>query len=537
MHYKSSSNCYKDIFSNREYFYTRLRDLRLDFADLFTYEAMDREKKGHKSVVFTLTYNDEHIHNFYGLNVLDSDDLHKRLSKASAFGKRLLRHYGLEFDYICVGEYGNGGQSHNYVGKRGKGQNPHYHCVGWFAPKDGATPKFKMPSYERLCLLLREAWQGCEEDDPKIYGNSKELRALGLGYVRLQGEIISATKGCNYIAKYMGKDMLSLHNLAFDGIMPTKFKAIALDFIKQEFEELDSVHPNVYEDIFNKWINWLPSNHRLARCLHPPSSPKLSNEILRLVPYIGEELQNLFQTFLEDFTADFNRISPKLRHFKGFGMSILEYAKPQSGLYQRPLSNKLRALPATAKRKLYYDYSVSLIPNPHFDAKTTWFASQIREDRIPRYVKSVCYTLNSLGQQVLLKQTVARYEVRKMQLSAIGKKGYDYTFANLLLPFRHCKLTKEVMDSLFTLVDSGCDDASEYAKVYLQTINIVAPDWFREPNDSILYDVDKILRNDYPSILRAVFDIEKWYESLREKKDIDDSIFQEAWSSVYLSTY
>lgn len=548
--YTSTSDCFRDIYANKEFFYSKLRDLRLDFCDLFAYEAMERQRNGHQSVVFTLTYNDEHLHTWYGLNSLDSDDLHKRISKASAFAKRLRRQYGLQFDYVAVGEYGNGGHSHDFVGKRGVGQNPHYHCVGWFSPVPDTKPKFKIPTYERLCLLLREAWQGCEEENPHIYGRSKEMRSLGLGYVRLQGPIACATKGCNYIAKYMGKDMLQLHSLAFDGVAPVQFHKIAVDSILEYFNYCD-ISRNDAENIFCKIYQWLPCNHPLYGKL--PScreAVKIDKTIVRLLPTIYENILVLYDDFMMDFNSEFNRISPKLRHFNGFGMDILNHANLETGMYQRPLSPKCRALPPSAIRKAYYDYSVSLIPNPSSMCKEKdtrlvfewWYNASrdtvqhlVREPK--RYKKQVTYVLNELGQKHFYKVKTSAILRDQMKIHSRGWNNSDYDKANIMLKlFRHAHLTEQYKTALFDLINDPVVNVSSYVNLALSAVNLSAPAWFRVENTSMTFDVDIILKHDYPCIWEKMDQIDKWLIELRDKKDLDDKLFCESWSKIYKST-
>lgn len=543
--YSSTSDCYRDIYATKEFFYSKLRDLRLDFCDLFAFEARKRQREGSKSIVFTLTYNDEHLHTYYGFNALDADDLHKHISKASAFAKRLCRNYGLKFDYVAVGEYGNGGKSHDYVGKRGVGQNPHYHCVGWFSPIEGVVPKFKTPSYERLCLLLREAWQGCEEDNPKIYGCSKEMRAKGLGYVRLQGEIASPSKGCNYIAKYMGKDMLQLHHLAFDGIAPVQFHKIAVDSILEYFNYCDITRDDA-ENIFCKIYQWLPCNHPLYGKL--PScreAVKIDKVILRVLPTVYENILVLYDDFIADFKSEFNRISPKLRHFDGFGMDILRSANLETGMYQRPLSNKCRALPPTAIRKAYYDYSVSLVPNEgkkdmklYIDCyRDGYVGVQCRTMERP-YKKQVCYVLNEVGQKHFFKVKTSAILRDQMKLHSRGWNNSDYDKANIMLKlFSHAHLTEQFKDALFDLVNDPVVNVSQYVNLALSAVNLSAPSWFRVENTSMTWDVDDILKHDYPSIWDKMEQIDKWLYELRDKKDNDDRLFCESWSTIYKSTY
>ena len=211
-----------DFFQFPNSFIKRQRE---DFNDMFVAENNYRISRGDISLVFVLTYNDEHIHNMFGQNMLDSDDL-KCYAKSSRFAKFLRRSLGYTFDFVCVGEFGQGGETHNYHGSRGVGNNPHYHCVGWFHRVGSRNQsslvrwfmKIGLPldlamynDFDLLPLLVRYEWQKCLEDNIIDYGNNPWLRSKGLGYVRLDGQVRSSYSGGSYIGKYIGKDIRALY--------------------------------------------------------------------------------------------------------------------------------------------------------------------------------------------------------------------------------------------------------------------------------------------------------------------------------------
>ena len=86
-----------------------------------------------KTFFYTFTYNDNALPKYMGLPVFDYS--HVRKLTNGRIQKELLRKYGYECHYAIFPENGEGGESHNYKGKRGKGNNPHYHAVFFLFPR------------------------------------------------------------------------------------------------------------------------------------------------------------------------------------------------------------------------------------------------------------------------------------------------------------------------------------------------------------------------------------------------------------------
>lgn len=509
--------------------------MREDFEDLFTAEHDYRTKRGDKSVVFCLTYNDEHIRNFYGHNVLDSDDVHKRLSKASKFGKKLQR-AGYTFDYVLVGEYGNGGVTHGVHGVRGSGNNPHFHGCGWFHKFDDSKPTL---SYDVLCRMLREAWQGCDEANPSVYGSSRVMRAAGLGYVCLSGEIICPTAGVQYISKYIGKDIMTLHKDMLAEVLPGAFKQVAYAAIIEFFNNRDLGDLTVVSQFYQHWQMFLPFNHplHLPRTRDTWFTP--SNMYYKLVPFVNDILDSLYHDFIEDFSADINRISPKLRHFHGFGYSLLAHADLESGTYARPFTSGRRQLPLCLIRKAYYNYSVSLIPNEDVRRTSRFFnALGEKSEVVQKYAKQVTYTLNDLGRKRLTRSLEKRVNIGIMTVRSLGLDVSPLAVA-ISYTFMHTQLTDEVHTAVFNILDSQEPDSvtiPALCNLYLSIVNCTAPDWYRELNPEPLYSFDLMLY-DFPKLRTECLTFSEQLRDMQNELEKQATDFVKASFKIYKSTY
>lgn len=158
---------------------------------------------------------DRHCFNYEDLRTLTN----------GAFKKYLLRHYGTELSYFSACERGEG------KGKRGYGENPHYHLMFFLTPTKKELyhsekyiydyykigPKKGQPKYKNHKVrtvykpippkdfrnLIRKYWQGTElswkETDPQAFkfGIVQEGENLGL---------VKDYRACTYVSKYVCKD-------------------------------------------------------------------------------------------------------------------------------------------------------------------------------------------------------------------------------------------------------------------------------------------------------------------------------------------
>lgn len=512
------------------YDHSHLKSIRDDFNDMFTAEARMREKRGDMSLVFVLTYNDEHIHHFYGNNVLDADDL-QRYSKASRFAKRLKK-LGYEFDMISIGEYGNGGESHSYVGKRGKGQNPHFHCVGWFH-------KFRESAIdldiEYLSLLVRREWQGCDTNDAVSYGRNKKDRKLGLGYVRLDGPIQLPESGSAYISKYMGKDMSERHTKKMYDKYVDSFHLIVAHLVSEAVQcssdhimaLLSAWYRHVYDVEHRCPLDIRLLGTHIDKLLELCTSvfDDLDPLFLHTQDYWFEEITEHYLMFDDEFSSQWrNNHSPKLRKFHGFGHSLLDNCDEIAGTYQivKDGGTVTRCLPPSLARKLYYDYH-------NYEAPYLTHSGRR---------KVVVYTPNSLG--IRHFSFVAKHRMQKLRCLYLAKYENDPKFhipSEILDDVIRIHVCVLPYDSLFTprccfLSD---DEAAHY---------------FGECHRSYLLDDEELLvdtRNwintrsyiyqNRPSLVQSLMILDSIDGISRAQKNCKDKEFLDNWSRLYATEY
>lgn len=505
---------------------SKLKSAREDFNDMFYYEAEYRKERGDLSLVFVLTYNDEHLRQYMGHNMLDSFDL-KVYAKSSKWSKMLERVFGYVFDFVCVGEFGNGGESHNYVGVRGKGENPHFHCAGWFHRISAPRPDYiqvllsfgidKTDPKDYLPLLVRYAWQGSAVETI-VFDRDPFLRKLGLGHVTLDGEIESSCKGGSYISKYMGKDFKTLNRKCFNDGFCLYAKSILTDFIREMSLSVNTLY---------LWLNYrkhFPLDS-LNRCgfmafyfnctiLARPIFIDCYSQFLKEFQKIDEvyiDIYNEFQSFMN------GRYSPKVRKFHGFGYRLLSVADVDKGTYKivRKGVEIERNLPSSIARWCYYDH---VVVNDMYGEKC------------------VRYILNDLGRIKLgkcLRSAIGRDEV-------ISKLGSDNLKA-LWKPasiFLHCMSTYDVKMGCFGRVPfvamlERCD--VEVAIRYACSCRCSSVYEDAQPLSGVsLVDIVQWLRDTYPLIYSSYCELKDLHKSILDKKNTKDTEYNAIWQKLYM---
>lgn len=203
---------------------------------------------------YTLTYNDRHVPRFYDMNCFDYEDLRDLLT--GGFRKKLLRQYGTTFKYFIGAELGDG------KGTRGIANNPHYHILFFMVPANNPRYPYKVISGEDFRHLVREYWQGHDEDTD----GWKDYRTFRYGICK-EGENLGRVtdfRACMYCAKYVTKDVrLVRSEIRFRKLLTDDFfelyngsdetyKDFYRDYIVPEYEEIamDEVAP--WEDGFDE---------------------------------------------------------------------------------------------------------------------------------------------------------------------------------------------------------------------------------------------------------------------------------------------
>lgn len=230
------------------------------------------EDHGGQTFYFTLTYNDRACPQYFGMNVLDYEDLRDLLT--GGFRKMLLRKYGTIFKYFVGAELGDG------KGTRGMHNNPHYHvlfflephpytytrmeshteCVGVYKRSSRFHKKGDskyVTKYERVTVevpytpiseadmvsLVKRYWQGFDETTDKSRFHDYRTAKYGIACPGKFGAKVRHFGACVYCAKYCVKDAaLKMHESKVSAALRTKFK----DQLKTEA---------FYKDFFESVIN------------------------------------------------------------------------------------------------------------------------------------------------------------------------------------------------------------------------------------------------------------------------------------------
>lgn len=562
----SSLGCARPLVCDIDTSASKIKSDREDFRDLFTAEHSYRLEHGYKSIVYCLTWNDEHVHYKYGRNVLHAPDL-DRYSKSSAFAKRLKRLFGVTYNYVCVGELGCGGETHEKKSTRGYGNNPHYHCVGWYNvptkisniksvidllkeihflnpdyfydPKQVdetnynlVTEKYILDNFDSIfCSYLVYSWQGNLEPDILKYGRSKILRSQGLGHVELSGEIITAVGGSSYISKYMGKDMFNMYKGLYYKKMLHELAHYLTSSLTEKFEELG--HHYTYRSILpfiNMWLHNTNNtfvNSSLNPIIRKYFDYKYNDEYsllaIKVQSHFNEIIDILdyhYTIFMEDYLLGLNTdMSPKLRKFHGFGRNLLKDADLEKGTYTIHYSDKVveRNLPPSLKRYVYYDYNVCI---------------NDRGDKV------VLYSLNNTGRRYI-DCTTQRAE----HLMNVTYKSIFGINPNIVPAVRYI-----VYLSKFDISQTQFDDTF-FCHCLFDPERSAALNWLfscyrPSPHNSNIHweprtfiDIESYMRDTYPDVYEYVLKIRKHLTQKAIVKNLKDLDFITSWHNVYNFNY
>lgn len=552
---------------------SHIKSIREDFNDMFAAEAKTRRLAGDKSLVFVLTYNNSHLCHKYGQNLLNSENL-QILSKSSQFCKVLSRAFGYEFDFVSVGEYGEGGESHNYKGKRGKGQNPHYHCVGWFhkigeinvkkvlayflkinfptrtprpladyAQCDAGGNLYLGTEFETylqvdidyiLHLLVRYVWQGTYTEDPKTYALQDDL-SRGFGYVCLDGEIASDSAGSFYISKYIGKDIQKVFSKAY----LQGFCKYLWDAFEEVFKDHFIYYQGFQNCIIQKFIQetQVTEKYLLQNYFEHKCKDVVSFKDLFEVAKIGnQELDNVlddlniaYNDYYEKFYEGMTTIhSPKVRKFHGFGYSLCDNANLERGTYSlvKPSKVVTRLLPPSLIRHLYYNHLVCIneegekvvkyIPN---QAGITYIANKM--NNIYKKDENICSALGSDN----LKTHWMAASIFDAYLSRYDILEDSYSSAEF---FKCLKFPSAALSYALNCVPTHLTDE----------IVINGKTRFLLKKDTrSFYDLHHILECTLPNVYEAYKELCSLKETLFQKKDAKDEEYLNHWIKCYNFNY
>ncbi|QCS36488.1 replication initiator protein [Capybara microvirus Cap3_SP_423] len=331
---------------------------RMEYTIRAYYQFEETKLKGGQQFFYTLTYNDDHLPTFLGRNCHDYNDI--RYLTVGAFAKKLLRHYNLSMKYMISSECGEG------KGKRGYGQNPHYHIIFDLRP---LVPGASICPIE-FRSLLREYWQGVDED-PLAPGSKPQQYKFGIVQEGQNlGQIDNAYNASAYVSKYLVKTIDQrkearevLRELYLQVVKSFERVKYYKDFLDNTFDEYD-FRLHRYYQIYTE-TNWCNS----PNIPHYDAVPRDDEDFLEWLC-----LHHCWNRFSEWFASDINeeyrkqkneyrnRYAPKVRISNGFGDYALNFVDENNKV---PLmtfkGHKLKKIGSHLYRKLYKDWYVDPI--------------------------------------------------------------------------------------------------------------------------------------------------------------------------------
>lgn len=529
-------------FSKIDFSPIHIKNIREDFMDMFAAEHNLRKNNGDISCVFVLTYNNEHLTKKYGRNLLNSDDL-KVFSKSSRFYKNLVRNLGYTFDFVCVGEYGSDGKGHSKKSTRGYGNNPHYHCVGWFH-KLPIRSKSNVKAYLSslgisssdpsvfLPLLVRYEWQKSLHNDILMY--SKSYSDDSKGFVELDGEVRSSAGGSTYISKYIGKDIKKLFlDTYFKGFVPSVVRALE-ETISLELSGF-GVAPDVALDInsIHSLIRYFCYNCD-CRCLSllrnsgsfisdfPKDIPSEIVGNFQLFKTLVLKMSERYEELYSDFYSDLNgKHSPKVRKFHSFGYSLFNSANIEDGTYTifKKSGYITRSLPPSLIRHFYYNHYTLDSP----------FKSKI-----------ICYEPNDLGKKLILSKCDTKCKSDLDLIRSLGSpllKCFAQEVVNFTNYLSHYSFHKECFNgaNIGKLLHNTpwCQDVLLSCKVfdtdYLYT--------YSHNFGQVFDDFHRLLKEKCPSIYGGYLELLSLRENQLAHSVESARDFNAHWENCYMSNY
>ena len=213
---------------------------RMDVRNRCYYQNLESSKYGLHSYVYTLTLNEENLAHYItddyqpldpradvirGIDIAEFPKA-KCMRAIKSMKKEFVRRFGLRMFCFYGVEYGEGGKSHNFAGKRGYGKNPHIHLIFSLTPlciENGDDIPFTCPSEKQVTEIIKKHWQWTIVKDENTshgrrvtYNRHADFHNAHLGHVEddrckggkgpvLEGNGRAATE---YASKYSSKDTL-----------------------------------------------------------------------------------------------------------------------------------------------------------------------------------------------------------------------------------------------------------------------------------------------------------------------------------------
>lgn len=345
-----------------------------DYQVRLYYEYLHCTGNGGRVFYYTLTYNDNSVPNYLGYPCFRYSDIRELVN--GAFVKKLKRYYHCKFKYFIACESGEG------KGKRGYGNNPHYHCIFFTYPdSDEYTP---IPAKE-FRTLVRLYWQGYDVDEhsknpsPENFKFGIAKAGSRKGY-KDEG-LVSDFRALTYVCKYVVKDV-DCFNEYSDSLSENnanslrKFSRARLAGVKGAI--YDSAVRLVSDSLEYKWL-FVEQFRSDADYMHYSfrqfNDESLDTYDLSFVDWFISGNLDKFSRFIRPYVRDvykemlskyFNEFGPKVRISNGVGLSALNHIQNEDEpTIPLPSKDGFKSVPIGRYlyRKLYYDVKKDPVNN------------------------------------------------------------------------------------------------------------------------------------------------------------------------------
>ncbi|UPW42027.1 replication initiator protein [Dipodfec virus RodF1_17] len=405
---------------------------------------------GGEAYFYTFTYNNRNLPHWFGHTVCDNSDLRWFLND-SGFRQLLRSKYGVRLGYFITTEYGEG------KGKRGKGNNPHYHAI-FYLWTDDNRPVNDIVNARLFKHLVQYYWQGSFKN-PRFY---KKGKADPSNFHGLLGRLENEKAVC-YCCKYVTKDSLIENNLNDlkltiyrEILRKFLYKRYFIDYFDLDFFALQDFLEYDFSDPFG-----FPLPINLMEAFE-------KGELVTVFPFLNRVF-NLY--YKKTFR---NRYSPKVFMSQGIGISALDYINVEEATI--PLSDpklvvKNVPIPLYLYRKFYCDVVKDTEGNNRYI---------LNDYGIEQRVNSLQKKLEDLS---FLARSVV--DAKLTELPECFADDF-YTLPRLFERYAQYKLIYE---------DRLCNDINRPLNPYLDFEIFMVPSFhFVEQDEFSIYDFDDVPR-------------------------------------------
>lgn len=449
------TRAFNEVPDNSSYSFQSQR--RLDIYQRLYFEYIYTKSINGLALFWTLTYNDKCIPiytipqcpiRWYTHSYTDI-----RLVTNGILSKWLLRKYDCNLKYFCAPELGDG------KGKRGKGNNPHYHFIFFIQPKSN-----KLPSSFEFASKIKEVWQGSSSYVPF------KLAKYGCCQPGNNNGVINSTTALKYVSKYVIKDYATISQeksieLAWREYLKDSFLTPSLVYRFYRYVLKSPDYPYIKNK--SNFISFmlLDKYHNLRKIRTSISYKHfLLISHVCLNPDLHESCKYVYNLLYEYFMSNFyeelviskikqyrNLYGTKVRYSQGLGISGLQnVCDPDSNPhFVIPDKSNYLSIPISLyyKRKLFYDTFKDENNNTIYrlnERGINLYCKQLPNrietyiDRLKTYISTlstpVSYDYDLLRQYVIYKLV---YEYRTYSNRDSLSLSSKFDINDILLDYRH----------------------------------------------------------------------------------------------------